>query len=117
MGDKTGVKIGNNAETSNGAEKSDKVSLYMKREDFYTNERRRKSLMKRSTKIMYRVNSRWAGIIEHTFSEVRKKCDNPSLSNSKINRAFWMALHRDTALRARVMEAVCKFLDENDMSA
>lgn len=73
--------------------------------------------MKRSVKIMFCVNSKTADFIQHTFSRVRKKCNRPYASSSKINRSFWMALYYDEALTKRVLEAVCKFIDDYDTSA
>jgi hypothetical protein len=67
-------------------------------------------LAKQSESIHYRVNSDMAIIINETFKEVRRKCNKPYASSSRINRAFWMTLHMKKELRKRVIEAVCDFL-------
>lgn len=67
-------------------------------------------MAKRLVKIDFRVTCYMADIIEHTFSEVRRKCKNPYMSSSRINRAFWMAITRKKELRDRVMNAVCDYL-------
>lgn len=73
-------------------------------------------MTKRSITILFRVNSKTDDIIKRIHSEIRRKCDRPSAPSSKINRSFWMTLHHDDKLRKRVVEAVCKFIDDYDTS-